>query len=103
QPTPDERATATLQLKNIMRDAALKRIELTRIPAGGEQIVISAELRGGRLLTHAVTSPTGLRLESTGEGVDQALYLDTPSHTIVVRFPVTAPMEALDGFISESF
>lgn len=101
EPAPEERATATLQLKNIMHDAALKTIELTRIPAGGEQLVLSAEARDGRLLTHAILSPLRLRLESTDSGADQALYVDTQSHTIILRFPVTAPMEALDGIVSE--
>jgi hypothetical protein len=42
-----------------------------------------------------------MRLEHTEAGADEALYFDTDRHTVAVRFPITAPMEALDGFVPE--
>jgi len=91
-------ATATVQLKALIREAVLESIGLARSPAGEEQIVVTAESRTGKRLTHAVQAPTRVRLEHTEHGADQALYIDTKSYTVVIHFPITAPMEMLNGF-----
>jgi len=100
--TLDERiAVETIHRKVLMQSVVLQSVSLAYCPSGEEQIVITAETREGKSWTHAVQKPARVRLEHTENGADEALYVDTGRYTIVVRFPITAPMEALDGFVSE--
>jgi len=100
--TADESAaTATIQRTILMEDVILESVGVGRSPVGDEQLVVTATSRAGKRLTHAIEHPACMRLEHTERGADEALFIDTSSHTVVLRFPITAPMEMLDGFVSD--
>lgn len=98
---PGQVATATIRRKALMQGVVLQSVLPTCCPSGEEQIVVTAQARDGKQLSHAVQKPARMRLEHTEHGADEALYVDTGRYTLAVRFPITAPMEVLDGFVSE--
>lgn len=61
-------------------------------------ITISAARGDGELFTHAIASPSHVRIERTNQGADVALEIESvDGTTALMRFKNVVPSEAVDG------
>jgi hypothetical protein len=98
---PNLNQVGTLQVRRLAH-GPLSAVCVDRMTNGEDCIRIVTEDESARPAEHVISSPTRLRLEYTDAGADQALYIDSAhGETTAIRFPVTAPMEMLDGYVSE--